>query len=47
MEIINIKLIADGRETLNKVKFFDRIESYLAREVTLNTMDKQEALRAY
>lgn len=47
MEIINTKLIADGKEPLNEVKFFDRIQSYLAREVTLNTIDKREALRAH
>ena len=47
MEIINTKLVADGKEPLNEVKFFDRIQSYLAREVTLNIIDKREALRAH
>lgn len=37
MEIVNRKLIADGKDSYHNVKFYQRIQSHLSRNVELKT----------
>ena len=45
MKIVNAALEKRGEQPLNEVKFYDRIQKRLARDVTLTTTNKRDALR--
>ena len=45
MEIVNAKLEKDGKAALNGTKYYERIQDDLARDVTLATTNKRDALR--
>ena len=45
MKIVNAALEKRGEQPLNEVKFYDRIQKCLARDVTLTTTNKRDALR--
>ena len=45
MEIVNAKLEKDDKAPLNETKYYQRIQDQLARDVTLATTNKRDALR--
>ena len=45
MEIVNAKLEKDDKALLNATKYYQRIQEQLARDVTLATTNKRDALR--
>ena len=46
MEMVDRKLIADGKDPYHNVKFYQRIQSQISHNVELKTMDKRDDLRA-
>ena len=45
MGIVNAALENRGEQPLNEVKYYDRIQKHLARDITLTTTNKRDALR--
>ena len=44
MEIVNAKLEKDGKQPLNKTKYYEHIEEGLAPDITLATKNKRNIL---
>ena len=45
MKIINAALEKRGKDALNEVKYYERIQQMLSSDVTLTTTNKRDALR--